>query len=209
MKVLITGFFLMKPKHMVHYTQLWKYLGATEVDCYQYPVIDAVSYTRWKHIRETRQEMQKYDVVFCMSGGSLYLHNLRHNAYNPIEYDKIVYDSGPFFPNAKQGEHYVNNTLNCTLPLQSVINFVWRLEGCTDSILKQENTSYLDNTHHQDIPKLILTSDEDKVIIQSDIEDFVSKQTDCLHHRFKTGGHVQLYRKHPEEYQEMLHTFIN
>ena len=206
MRVLFCGFFGIKDKHIKLYSDLWKCLGAKEVDVYKYNIMDAVSYSRWKTFRKSvlQHVNKEYDVAYVMSGGSLHLHNLYYHV-NPVRYKSIIYDSGPYLPRAHQVERYIHNKFHLKLPYQSMINQIWKIEGAN---IPYENKLYLEQTHHPDIPKLVLYSQNDNLIDNGDIQDFIKNQRICKYYNFQNAEHVQLYKKYPEIYAQQINLFL-
>jgi len=87
----------------------------------------------------------------------------------------------------------------------SAVDTLWQMEGyCVESGL----WSYLNTTNHPDIPKLVLTSKADRIVVQEDIRSYASTPKARPHH-FETGEPVQLLREHPEEYLETVRAFLS
>jgi hypothetical protein len=142
-----------------------------------------------------------YDIVHCISGGSLYLHLLL-TSKKTFTYSKIIYDSGPYTFDHKQTEIYAHQTFPITkcLPVKNILNAV---NGDATVTLIDEHKSTLYTSHE----KLVLTSKLDKTIDR----DFVMKyihDSGAKHIEFSKGVHANLYLTNKEEYTQSLVDFI-
>jgi hypothetical protein len=142
-----------------------------------------------------------YDIVHCISGGSLYLHLLL-TSKKTFTYSKIIYDSGPYTFDHKQTEIYAQQTFPITkcLPVKNILNAV---NGDATVTLIDEHKSTLYTSHE----KLVLTSKLDKTIDR----DFVMKyihDSGAKHIEFSKGVHANLYLTNKEEYTQSLVDFI-
>lgn len=207
-KVLFVGFFGMAEKHAKHYINMWNNMNC-KVDYYPYSTLDVLNYQKWLSLRETFEPKEKkYDVAHCISGGSLYLHTLQR-AKNPVVFDKLILDSGPYLPSSKHIENYVQQSFGITgIPLDKAIRAFYKMQNCN---FEKDEKEFREHTLHDKIPKLVIFSEQDKLIIQDFIKKFVEENKNnklFKHHAFRTGKHADLYRQHPEKYKELINEFI-
>ena len=202
LNVCFIGFFGMKPRHANKYVNLWNGLNAS-TDVYNYSYYkDILKFTNHNKIRELFQPKKiHYDVVHCISGGSLYLHLLL-TSKNTFTYSKIVYDSGPYTFDHKQTEIYAHETFPITRWL-SVKNIMSAISGDAETKLKEEHKSNLYSSHE----KLVLISKLDKTIDQKFVMEFINS-SGSQHLEFCKGSHANLYQTNQEEYTQTLIDFI-
>ena len=202
LSVCFIGFFGIKQQHANKYIDLWNNLNAS-TNYYKYSAYkDVLSTSSYKTTRELFEPKKNhYDIVHCISGGSLYLHLLL-TSKKTFTYSKIIYDSGPYTFDHKQTEIYAHQTFPITkcLPVKNILNAV---NGGVAAILKDEHKSTLYTSHE----KLVLTSKLDKTIDR----EFVMKYIDdsgAKHIEFSKGSHANLYSTNKEEYTQSLFDFI-
>ena len=200
--VCFIGFFGMKDKHVSKYVNLWNSLNAS-TDFYKYSAYkDILCSSNHKIIRESFEpKKMHYDVVHCISGGSLYLHLLL-TSKKTFTYSKIVYDSSPYTFDHKQTEIYAQQTFPITrfLPVKNILNTI---NGNVLSILKDEHKSNLYTPHN----KLVLTCKSDNTIDREFIRQFIHG-SGSQHVEFCKGSHANLYQPNKEEYTQSLNDFI-
>jgi hypothetical protein len=202
LSVCFIGFFGMKQQHANKYIDLWNNLNAS-TNYYKYSDYkDILTTSNHKKTRELFEPKKNhYDIVHCISGGSLYLHLLL-TSKKTFTYSKIIYDSGPYTFDHKQTEIYAHETFPITkcLPVKNILNAV---NGDATMTLIDEHKSTLYTSHN----KLVLTSKFDKTIDR----DFVMKyihDSGAKHIEFSKGYHANLYLTNKEEYTQSLVDFI-
>lgn len=202
LNVCFIGFFGMKDNHASKYVNLWNSLNAS-TDCYKYSAYKHILRTsNHKILRESFEpKKMHYDVVHCISGGSLYLHLLL-TSKKTFTYSKIIYDSGPYTFDHKQTENYAHQTFPITrlLPVKNILNAI---NGNVASQLKDEHKSNLYTPHK----KLVLTCKSDNVIDREFIKQFI--YCSGAHNiEFNKGNHANLYKSNKEEYIQSFNDFI-
>jgi hypothetical protein len=202
LSVCFIGFFGIKQQHVNKYIDLWNNLNAS-TNYYKYSSYkDIFTSSNHKTTRELFEPKKNhYDIVHCISGGSLYLHLLL-TAKKTFTYSKIIYDSGPYTFDHKQTEIYIHQTYPITKFL-SVKNILSAMNENEMLKLKEEHKNNLYTPHE----KLVLTSKLDKTIDR----DFVMKYIDksgAKHTEFSKGQHANLYLTNKEEYTQSLVDFI-
>jgi hypothetical protein len=202
LSVCFIGFFGIKHQHVNKYIDLWNNLNAS-TNYYKYsPYKDLLTISNYKTTRELFEPKKNhYDIVHCISGGSLYLHLLL-TSKKTFTYSKVIYDSGPYTFDHKQTQIYTHQTFPITkcLPVKNILNAV---NGNATVTLIDEHKTTLYTSHE----KLVLTSKLDKTIDR----DFVMKYIDksgAKHTEFSKGGHANLYLTNKEEYIASLFDFI-
>lgn len=202
LNVCFIGFFGMKSRHANKYVNLWNGLNMTS-DVYNYSYKDIFHISSYSKFRESFQPKKKhYDVIHCISGGSLYLHLLL-TSKNTFTYSKIIYDSGPYTFDHKQMEIYAHETFPITrcLPVKNIMNAI--NGDKVVSILKEEHKSNLYGSHE----KLVLTGKLDKTIDRKFVMEFIHS-SGSQHLEFYKGSHANLYQPNKEEYTQTLIEFI-
>lgn len=202
LNVCFIGFFGMKDKHASKYVNLWNTLNAS-TDVYKYSAYkDVLSTSSYKILRESFEpKKMHYDIVHCISGGSLYLHVLLTSKHT-FTYSKIIYDSGPYTFDNKQTENYAHQTFPITrlLPVKKICNAI---HGDMPSKLLVEHKSNLYTSHK----KLVLTCKSDVTIDREFLKQFI--YCSGAHHiEFNKGSHANLYQPNKEEYSQSLNDFI-
>jgi hypothetical protein len=200
--VCFIGFFGMKDKHVSKYVNLWNTLNAS-TDFYKYSAYkDILRSSNHKVLRESFEpKKMHYDIVHCISGGSLYLHLLL-TSKKTFTYNKIIYDSGPYTFDHKQTENYAHQTFPITrlLPVKNILNAI---NGNVASQLKDEHKNNLYTPHK----KLVLTCKTDYTIDRKFVNQFIHG-SGAHNIEFNKGGHANLYQPNKEEYTQSLHDFI-
>ena len=202
LSVCFIGFFGIKNQHVNKYIELWNGLNAS-TNYYKYSAYkDVLTCSSNKITRELFEPKKNhYDIVHCISGGSLYLHLLL-TSKKTFTYSKIIYDSGPYTFDHKQTEIYAHQTFPITkcLPVKNILNAV---NGDVAAILKDEHKSTLYTSHN----KLALTSKLDKTIDREFVMKYIH-DSGAKHIEFSKGGHANLYSTNKEEYTQSLVDFI-
>lgn len=220
MKILLLPWFNYSKHHLMKYHQMYKHLGFNNIKIINYEVKDIISNRGWLEIREQSQK-QKYDLIHCFSGGSLYYYNLIKSGVNC---EKIIYDSGPMFPTSDCVSNYVtnyyfnnNNVLNNVLNtiFKNSIDTYWNYEK---NVIPKEKLIEL--SHDIDYNNLILNKDSNYLII-NDINDNLvqlDKIYDLLHNNllknnvkiqlFENSKHVQHLRYNEDIYIDNIYNFI-
>jgi hypothetical protein len=207
--VIFTGFFCMKQSHALKYITMWNKLGYN-VDFEPYKISDVLlGGNRYKTIRNNFIPKNKhYDAAYCISGGCLHMLNII-SAKNNFTINKIIFDSGPYLFSSKHIEHYIhysfcepNNIYK--LPLNNFINNMYKINNIN---LDNHNEEYYKLLLKPELPKLILTSKKDKIIVN----DFIStlKNTNNIqHHEFENGKHGNIYIPNKDLYMEHINNFM-
>jgi len=202
LSVCFIGFFGIKQQHANKYIDLWNNLNAS-TNYYTYSAYKDLILTTSSHKTRELFEPKKnhYDIVHCISGGSLYLHLLL-TSKKTFTYSKIIYDSGPYTFDHKQTENYAHETFPITkcLPVKNILNAV---NGDFLAILKDEHKSNLYTSHE----KLVLTSKLDKTIDREFVMKYIH-DSGAKHIEFSKGSHANLYSTNKEEYTQSLFDFI-
>lgn len=204
-KVLFAGFFGMQKKHTIRYIDLWKKLGSNVVDHEPYELQDIFRVNAYPIIREKFCSRQPhYDIVYCISGGSLHMLNLI-KAKNSFTFDRIVFDSGPYQFSVRQAENYAQQLFPWTkmLPMYSALNMAYK--KCTIPLNKEHRDFFL----NVNVPKLILTSKTDLIIDSQFIAEYTKSQSNCTHIQFATGAHANIYKTNQDEYENAIFKFLN
>jgi len=204
LSVCFIGFFGIKQQHANKYIDLWNKLNAS-TNYYKYSAYKDIL-TISNHNHKTNRELfepkkNHYDIVHCISGGSLYLHLLL-TSKKTFTYSKIIYDSGPYTFDHKQTEIYAHQTFPITkcLPVKNIFNAI---NGDIMAILKDEHKSTLYTSHN----KLVLTSKLDKTIDREFVMKYIH-DSGAKHIEFSKGVHANLYLTNKEEYTQSLVDFI-
>lgn len=202
LSVCFIGFFGMKHQHANKYIDLWNNLNAS-TNYYNYSAYkDILTSSNHKTTRELFEPKKNhYDIVHCISGGSLYLHLLL-TSKKTFTYSKIIYDSGPYTFDHKQTEIYTHQTFPITkcLPVKKILNAI---NGDASTMLMDEHKSNLYTSHE----KLVLTSKLDKTIDREFVMKYIDK-SGAKHVEFNKGVHANLYLTNKEQYTESLFDFI-
>jgi hypothetical protein len=202
LNICFIGFFGIKNNHVDKYIKLWDSLNAS-TDYYKYDVFkdlfNASNYKKKRELFEPKKE--HYDVIHCISGGSLYLHMLLTSKRN-FTYSKIIYDSSPYTFEPKQVEVYAHQTFPITkyLPIKNIVN-LYNEEAYKSLRIEHKNTLY---SQHK---KLVLTSKLDKTIDREFVLKFIDNSR-AQHLEFCQGKHANLYSYNKEEYTQSLSDFI-
>jgi len=200
--VCFIGFFGMKQQHVNKYSNLWNSLNAS-TDFYRYNAYKDILRTSNYYANREVFEPKKmhYDIVHCISGGSLYLHLLL-TSKKTFTYNKIIYDSGPYTFDHKQTEIYAHETFPITqcLPIKNILNAI---NGNRALKLKEEHKLNLYTPHE----KLVLTSKLDKTIDREFVMKYIDK-SGAKHIEFNNGKHANIYLTNQEEYTQSLFDFI-
>jgi hypothetical protein len=203
LSVCFLGFFGMKQQHANKYIDLWNNFNAS-TNYYKYSAYkDVLTSSSYKTTRELFEPKKNhYDIVHCISGGSLYLHLLL-TSKKTFTYSKIIYDSGPYTFDHKQTEIYAHETFPITkcLPVKNILNAI---NGDVGAIMKNEHKNTLYNTSHE---KLVLTSKLDKTIDREFVMKYIH-DSGAKHIEFSKGNHANLYSTNKEEYTQSLFDFI-
>jgi hypothetical protein len=202
LSVCFLGFFGIKQQHANKYIDLWNNLNAS-TNYYEYSAYkDVLTTSSYKITRELFEPKKNhYDIVHCISGGSLYLHLLL-TSKKTFTYSKIIYDSGPYTFDHKQTENYAHETFPITkcLPLKNILNAI---NGDVVAIIKNEHKNTLYTSHE----KLVLTSKLDKTIDREFVMKYIHDSR-AKHIEFSKGTHANLYSTNKEEYTQSLVDFI-
>ena len=202
LSVCFIGFFGIKQQHVNKYIDLWNNLN-TSTDCYKYSAYkDILTSSNHKTTRELFEPKKThYDIVHCISGGSLYLHLLL-TSKRTFTYSKIIYDSSPYTFDIKHSELYVHQRFPITryLPVKNILNAI---TGNDMLKLKEEHKFNLYTPHE----KLILTSKLDKTIDREFVMKYIS-DSGAQHIEFSKGNHANIYLENKEEYTASLFDFI-
>jgi hypothetical protein len=202
LSVCFIGFFGIKQQHVNKYIDLWNNLN-TSTDCYKYSAYkDILTSSNHKTNREFFEPKKThYDIVHCISGGSLYLHLLL-TSKKTFTYSKIIYDSGPYTFDHNQTEIYAHQTFPITkcLPVKNILNAINENSALK---LKEEHKSTLYTSHN----KLALTSKLDKTIDREFVMKYIH-DSGAKHIEFSKGVHANLYLTNKEEYTQSLFDFI-
>jgi hypothetical protein len=202
LSVCFIGFFGIKQQHVNKYIDLWNNLN-TSTDCYKYSAYkDILTSSNHKTTRELFEPKKThYDIVHCISGGSLYLHLLL-TSKKTFTYSKIIFDSGPYTFDHNQTEIYAHQTFPTTkyFPVKNILNAI---NGNSALKLKEEHKNTLYTSHN----KLALTSKLDKTIDREFVMKYIH-DSGAKHIEFSKGGHANLYLTNKEEYTQSLFDFI-
>ena len=204
-KVIFTGFFGMKHKHAEIYTNMWKNLGY-DINYEPYTISDVLlPHKNFTRIRNTfKPKYTHYDIAYCISGGCLHMHNLM-SAKNNFTIDKVVFDSGPYLFSSNHIENYIHNTYFTKLykiPLTNSLDYIYEKNKVD---LKEYNREYNTTLLSNEIPKLILTSKNDNIIVRPFINSLI--KNNIQHHEFEKGKHANLY-KYNKDYVDIINNFI-
>lgn len=172
----------MQQKHAGIYIIMWKNLGAN-VD----------NEIRNKFI----PKKQHYDIIYCISGGSLHMLNLLQ-AKNKFTYNKIIFDSGPYLYNTCQAENYLKY-----IPIEKILNVYY---GEKIKVVNKEYESVVLNLN---VPKLILTSKTDTMIDQIYIKKYIKSSTNIKYIEFEKGSHANIYKTNKDEYTAIMFEALN
>ena len=204
-RVIFTGFFGMTSKHSHIYINMWESLGY-KIDYEPYKISDVLlGGNRFEKIRNNFKPKHKhYDMMYCISGGCLHAHNLI-SAKNNFTIDKIIFDSGPYLFSTKHIEHYINNTYSYKLPLSNIMDTIYKIRK-VDHV--QYNKEYYNTLLKKDIPKLIITSKKDKIIVRQFIESLILNDNNIKYCEFENGKHANIYNYNKTEYIDAIKNFI-
>ena len=202
--VLFTGFFGMTAKHAGAYIRMWEKLGH-KVDYQPYTHADVLlAGGRFEKIRSNvRLNAKHYDVAYCISGGSLHMHNLLMGSGARV--DRVIFDSGPYLFSSKHIEHYVQATTGVNVPLYGIIHNFYQVRGLD---LEEYNKEFRQTLLARELPKLILTGQKDKVIVRPFVEDLIKDNGEIYHHDFVKGSHANLLRHNEDEYIALVETWL-
>jgi hypothetical protein len=215
MRILIVPFFNAKSKYINVYKNMYKKIYKnSKIDVINYSVLKAINFTGWKKINNgcynKYLNYNEYDLIHAFSGGSLVLYNLINNNQSLIlNSNKIIFDSGPFFPTPMQTSNYICNVLDINnnyidYNLQSVVSSYWKLEGYDweNELFKYNNWLNKNNN------SLCLLPENDPLLEYNEIELW-SDKTNSEIVLFEDADHVQLYRKNPDKYIQNIIDYCN
>jgi hypothetical protein len=201
-KILFAGFFGMTPAHAKHYIQLFSRLGHT-VHCEPYTFTDVALPRNHALVRNRYvPKSPHYDVMYCISGGSLHFSNLQPK----ISVDKIIFDSGPYYYSSKHFEHYLQNKYRISLPLEGLINRTYR--ACNFGSFPNANKEYWKTILDPLRPQLILTAKKDTIVDQAFIQSYAQGKENITHIEYNTGHHANIYKYNVEKYSADVQQFI-
>ena len=204
-QILFIGFFGMQQKHAGIYINMWKNLGAN-VDNEVYRINDTFNIYKHHKIRNKFiPKKQHYDIIYCISGGSLHMLNLLQ-AKNKFTYNKIIFDSGPYLYDTCQAENYLKQMYPTTLkyiPIEKILNVYY---GEKIKVVNKEYESVVLNLN---VPKLILTSKTDTMIDQIYIKNYIKSSTNIKHIEFEKGSHANIYKTNKDEYTAIMFEALN
>lgn len=210
MKVLFIPWFYAKPKNINKYLQLYKKKGINP-DIINYRPVDALFYSGHHSLyNRFKKDKKDYDMVHCVSGGSLVLYNLIKGGWTT---NKIIFDSCPMFPTLDCTVNYLkenNNKMNLSEEtLSKIVKNVWHLDSiiykCSNNYASQMLDDYNNIVLDQSRKMIILTDPDDKIVQHNKI----SKDINIPTVYFKNSKHAQHLRSNPEKYEKALEAFIN
>ena len=202
-KVCFIGFFGMQKKHAETYINLWRTLDA-DADYESYSSHSVLRPSRHDVIRNTFQPKQPhYDVVHCISGGSLYL-LLVMQAKKTFTYSKIIFDSGPYTVDHKQTQIYAHQTFPFTriIPVRTIMNAYFGMP-----LVLQLHEAHKKHVLYTPHPKLILTSNVDKTIDREYVDQY-TRSSGAHRVEFETGKHANIYKFNKENYTQSILDFF-
>eukprot|EP00735_Rhodelphis_limneticus_P007289 TRINITY_DN19805_c0_g1::TRINITY_DN19805_c0_g1_i1::g.11300::m.11300 TRINITY_DN19805_c0_g1::TRINITY_DN19805_c0_g1_i1::g.11300 ORF type:complete len:238 (+),score=65.69,DUF829/PF05705.9/4.2e-19 TRINITY_DN19805_c0_g1_i1:81-794(+) len=223
-KALLIGWFGCQEKYLTRYVELYKRLGY-DAKTHIFSIPDAITFTGWLKTREKAPfKGQKFDVVQTFSGGVFPFFNGTHSHNFDLGQKVHVFDSGPYFPTPTQLTNYMSALMpphgrtffkrtGAQAMLNAMISNYWAVEikKCKmDYSWKQAHNEYIE-AFSCERPKLLINDPRDNFIVQEDLKHFVSvlkhKGRKYHEHHFHSP-HVQHFRFHPKEYEDVLADFL-
>ena len=211
MRILLYPWYTHNKKNLSKYINLYKniYGNDTVIHTVKYKKIDGISFNRWKKIRSgylyNEYLYDNYNCIHMISGGSLIAYN-QLNYFKNIKSDKIIFDSGHFFPSPYESARFMCNYIpflnkNNISNLEKILNPIYKLEGYTDD----EEMKYLNwlNTFKNN---LLIYNPEDKLLNINKINYF-SKKTNSNVVLFNSPHAFLLKEK--DLYIETIKSYIN
>ena len=178
-----------------------------KLDIIDYNIFDGITYTGRKNIMNgkfaDKISYKDYDMIHTFSGGCLVLYSLMQMK-NKISYNKVIFDSGPFFPTPEQASNYICNIYginnqNINNILINNIALFWKLEGINwkKGLIDYNKWLYSINN------SLCLHSINDTLLDYKEINKW-SLKTNTKIVNFNNSEHVQLYRYEKDKYIENI-----
>ena len=214
MRVLLYPWFGSHSKHYNKYSEMYKNLfGKTSVsvDIVPYEIKDGVTHKGWNDLRSGALshhiKSDSYDCIHMISGGSLVAYNHLNYCKRNIKTDKIIFDSGPFWPCSFQASNYLCNYSNLPKrifynPFSSGIRMYWE---------KYENMDYTSNLNNytkwleSNTDSLCIINRNDSLLFTDKINRYVKNSISRLVHI--DAPHANLISS--ERYKETIKEYIN
>jgi len=209
MRILFIPWFYAKPKHINKYLNLYEKHGINH-DIIHYQPKDALFYSgHHKMYNKFKEAKKEYDMIHCVSGGSLVLYNLIKGGWQT---NKIIFDSCPMFPTLDCTTNYIhkyNNKYNFSEEMiKKTVKTIWNFDDIINSNSKNYKSEMLKNYNKVIFDKsrkmLILTDPDDKLVQYDKIED-LKIPTEY----FYKSKHAQHIIFHEKKYNNEIEKFLN
>lgn len=216
--VLILGWFGAKDKQLQRFSDFYQDLNCNTVIS-KTDIFKSMNYNQWKKWQQqgpfTEIEKQKFDIVHLFSGSVFRYHNWMLHNPNSFDHTKIIFDSGPYYPEPQQINGYTKSLMPILnkIPyydtiLNNSINIYWKNQGFdytkgSSDFIEQMNCGR---------DKLIIYGEKDNMLNFDKIDLFyqncVKKNSNTKKVVFYNAGHLQNYKLNPEEYTLEIRNFI-
>jgi hypothetical protein len=182
----------------------------TNIDVIEYKINDAISFNKWKEIREKKKLIElsnEYDCIHFISGGCLIGFN-QLNFQKEINCDKFIFDSGPFFPCPDLTSNYIYNhvnwmPLNTVKPISKLIKSYWiNVENMDYEYELKKYNNWLNNNKKS----LCLVNKNDNLLDFNRINNFLIESDSNV--VFFDSKHARLMNE-KEKYYENIKSYLN
>ena len=137
--VLILGWFGAKDKQLKRFSDLYHDLNCNTVIS-ETDILKTMNYNQWIQWRQqgafAEMEKQTFDIVHLFSGSVFRYYNWMLHNPNSFDHSKIIFDSGPYFPEPQQITDYTKSIIPAmkNIPfydgvLNKSINAYWKNQG--------------------------------------------------------------------------------
>lgn len=211
MRVLLIPWFGGTKNNIQKYVNVYKsmYGKNTIVDVVEYKIKDVITFTGQYNIQNGKLDHfikhKKYDCTHMISGGCLVAK--RQLASAPLQVDKMIFDSGPFYNCSDLASNYICTQVGlpkvATNPLSYAIRTYWETVDKIDYELEYKN--YHDWLFNQKNSLCLLNKNDDLLDIKR-IEEFV-ESTNTKMIEFNSP-HAYLL-KEEEKYKQSIIDFLN
>lgn len=211
MRVLMLGWMYCKPHQLTRYVDMYEKMGASVCHTLITPAWHMGTYTGNKRVLEYEPTdgNGRYDLVHSFCAGSLTVNLLMQSPTFKLNFNRIIYDSGPMFPSGNALVHTLQGMYGFKHRKHPIIacmvESLWKLEGVDrKNYLKQ----YSDNIFRNPKPKLYVNSEADRILQQDKLKKYIDNSTNYEEYWFDASRHVRHHKHYPDEYEEVIYNFV-
>ena len=216
--VLILGWFGAKDKQLKKFSDFYQDLNCNTVIS-KTDIFKSMNYNQWKKWQQqgpfTEIDRQKFDIVHLFSGSVFRYYNWMLHNQNAFDHSKIIFDSGPYYPEPQQINGY---TKSLTPVLNKIPYYDNILNNSINTYWKNQGFDYIkgssDYIEHMNCgrDKMIIYGGKDNMLDFDKINLFyqncIKKNSNTKKIVFPNAGHLQNYKLNPKEYTEEIKMFI-